>query len=74
MTEVNDVRTIVREKYGAIAEGRSCGCGCGCAADQPESAVPGAQQAVLGEIGYSSEQAAAITGQAWNVDAGVVMR
>jgi SAM-dependent methyltransferase len=26
----NDLRTVVREKYGAIAEGRTSGCGCGC--------------------------------------------
>jgi len=56
MTEANDVRTIVREKYGSIAEGRPvgaagcCGDNCGCGD-------------VLGEIGYSNEQAAAIPGE-----------
>ena len=63
MTEAIDVRTIVREKYGAIAEGNSCGCGCGCAVDKPESAGPEARDAVLPTIGYSSEQAAAIPGE-----------
>lgn len=63
MTEAIDVRTIVREKYGAIAEGNSCGCGCGCAVDQPEAAGPDAREAVLPAIGYSSEQAAAIPGE-----------
>ena len=49
-----DVRPIVREKYGAIAEGKSSGCcgdGCGCGAGEVD---------VLGAIGYSAEQAAAI--------------
>jgi ubiquinone/menaquinone biosynthesis C-methylase UbiE len=46
-----DIRTVVREKYGAIAEGRPSGAGCcggSCGGD------------VLTEIGYSAEQAAAI--------------
>ena len=49
-----DIRTVVREKYGAIAEGNPSGSGCcggsgcGCGGD------------VLTEIGYSAEQAAAI--------------
>jgi arsenite methyltransferase len=49
-----DVRVVVREKYGAIAEkGGSCcdegtGCGCGCVSD------------ALSAIGYSAEQAAGI--------------
>jgi arsenite methyltransferase len=63
MTEAIDVRTIVREKYGAIAEGNSCGCGCGCAVDKPEAAGPDAREAILPAIGYSSEQAAAIPGE-----------
>ena len=56
MTEANDVRTIVREKYGSIAAGQPvgasgcCGDNCGCGD-------------VLSEIGYSSEQAAAIPGE-----------
>ena len=56
MSETTDIRTVVREKYGAIAQGRQVGaggccgseCGCGDGAD------------VLSQIGYSSEQAAAI--------------
>lgn len=51
---IEDVRNVVREKYGAIAEqGGDCcaegtGCGCGCVSD------------ALDAIGYSAEQAAAI--------------
>ena len=63
MSEAIDVRTIVRERYGAIAEGNSCGCGCGCAVDKPESAGADHHDAVLPAIGYSSEQAAAIPGE-----------
>jgi arsenite methyltransferase len=49
-----DIRTVVREKYGAIAkQGGTCcdqgtGCSCGCVSDQ------------LSAIGYSSQEAAAI--------------
>jgi SAM-dependent methyltransferase len=51
---IEDVRNVVREKYGAIAtQGGSCcaegtGCGCGCVSD------------ALDAIGYTAEQAAAI--------------
>jgi SAM-dependent methyltransferase len=61
MSSTSDIRTIVREKYGEIAEGKSagsgccgsesssgCGCGCGGGAD------------VLDQIGYTAEQAAVI--------------
>ena len=55
LTATEDVRTVVREKYGAIAEGKSggccdqgTGCGCGCVTDE------------LASIGYSAEQIAAI--------------
>ncbi len=58
--ESSDIRVIVREKYGAIAEGRSCGCGCGCALDAPGEAAEGASAAVLDEIGYTAEQKAAV--------------
>jgi ubiquinone/menaquinone biosynthesis C-methylase UbiE len=63
MTDVNDVRTIVRERYGSIAEGRSCGCGCGCAVDQPESAGADTRETILDKIGYSADQAAAVPGE-----------
>ena len=46
-----DIREVVREKYGAIAEGQPSGTGCcggSCGTD------------VLTEIGYSAEQASAI--------------
>jgi len=47
-----DIRTTVREKYGAIAEGKDPGCcGSGCCQDDP---------AVLDQLGYTAEQAAAI--------------
>ena len=56
MSETTDIRTVVREKYGAIAQGQKVGaggccgseCGCGDGTD------------VLSQIGYSSDQAAAI--------------
>jgi SAM-dependent methyltransferase len=47
-----DVRAVVREKYGAIAQGNSCGCGCGCG---PQDA-----EAILAQLGYTAEQAAAL--------------
>ncbi len=49
MSETTDIRTVVRDKYGAIAEGKSSGCGCNCADTD-----------VLHEIGYTTEQAQAI--------------
>ncbi|MGH7731632.1 MAG: arsenite methyltransferase [Candidatus Eiseniibacteriota bacterium] len=55
-----DIRVTVREKYGDIAEGRSCGCGCGCSLDQPEKAEAGATAAVLDQIGYTAEQKASV--------------
>src|SRR6266571_4629479 len=59
--EAHEQRTLVREKYGAIAEGKSCGCGCGCASDRPEAAgVDEARDATLGVIGYSEAEAAAV--------------
>src|SRR5258706_16203437 len=63
MTDINDVRTIVRERYGSIVEGRSCGCGCGCAVDQPECAAADTREAILGRIGFSADQAAAVPGE-----------
>jgi arsenite methyltransferase len=50
MSEGGDIRTLVREKYGEIAEGRRSGCGCGgdCGGD------------VLIQLGYTEEQKAAL--------------
>jgi arsenite methyltransferase len=55
-----DIRVVVREKYGAIAEGKSCGCGCGCSLDDPSKATEGTGAAVLDQIGYTAEQKAAV--------------
>ena len=55
-----DIRIAVREKYGEIAEGRSCGCGCGCSLDQPEKADMWAHATALDQIGYTAEQKAAV--------------
>ena len=55
-----DIRVVVREKYGAIAEGKSCGCGCGCSLDDPSKAVEGSGASVLERIGYTAEQKAAV--------------
>ena len=46
-----DVRNAVRERYGAIAEGRSAGC-CGTECGCNGSSIEG----VLEQIGYTSEQ------------------
>ena len=52
MTDSTDVRVVVREKYGAIAEGKDPGCcSTGCC---------GGDTAVLDQLGYSPEQIAAI--------------
>ena len=47
-----DPRTVVREKYGAVAEGGTCGCGCCQSAPDDES--------TLTALGYTAEQRAAI--------------
>lgn len=51
VSDAADVRTVVREKYGAVAEGTQNSCGC-CA--------PGDVDAVLLQLGYTKEQAAAL--------------
>lgn len=51
LAEGADVREVVREKYGALAEGKAVGCGCGC--------KPGIES-VVESIGYTKEQIAAI--------------
>ena len=57
---VSDIRVVVREKYGAIAEGRSCGCGCGCSLDEPGRTTAETGASVLDRIGYTAEQKAAV--------------
>jgi len=47
-----DPRSVVREKYGAVAEGGNCGCGC-CGAEAND-------EAALAALGYTAEQRAAI--------------
>ncbi len=47
-----DTRSIVREKYGTVAEGGNCGCGCCQSAPDDE--------AMLTALGYTPEQRAAI--------------
>jgi SAM-dependent methyltransferase len=58
MSDTTDIREIVREKYGAIAEGGASGCcdGPGCV----ETGCCGADTPSLTQIGYTSEQVAAI--------------
>ena len=53
IAEGADPRAMVRDRYGKIASGESCGCGCGCGA-------PIDAEAVLAQLGYTAEQAAAI--------------
>ena len=48
-----DVREVVREKYGAVAEGRRAAAA-GCCADSGDA------DAVLAQLGYTADQAAAI--------------
>lgn len=55
MSETTDIRSTVREKYGAIAEGAKVGAGGCCGSD-----CCGGTGDILTEIGYSKEQAAAI--------------
>ena len=51
LAEGSDVRAVVREKYGAVADGTQNSCGC-CA--------PGDVDAVMLQLGYTKEQAAAL--------------
>ncbi len=52
MSETSDIRVVVREKYGAIAEAKDPGCcASGCCSGDP---------AVLDQIGYTAEQKAAV--------------
>ncbi len=57
MPDTHDVRDVVREKYGEIAEGRATGCcepaaGCGCGCSDADGAAL--------QIGYTKQQLAAI--------------
>ena len=52
----NDIRETVREKYGALAEGKDCGCGCSTGA----VSCCGTDTETLTSLGYTAEQAAAI--------------
>jgi SAM-dependent methyltransferase len=47
-----DPRAVVREKYGAVAQGGNCGCGC-CGAEADDATA-------LAALGYTDEQRAAI--------------
>ena len=54
MTDAGDIRTVVREKYGAIAEETGCGCGPGgCRGGGPTAAI-------AKYVGYTPEQLAAL--------------
>ena len=75
MKDAGEIREMVRERYGAIAEGAGgCGCGCGPAAGTKEEGAKGeaaaagtsgccgsgeTSLATMEQIGYSAEQAAA---------------
>ena len=63
----SDIRTVVREKYGLIAQGKPGCCGAAATAESREQSCGavgccgvGDGEAVLAQIGYSPEQAAAI--------------
>ncbi|MGE5174976.1 MAG: arsenite methyltransferase [Hyphomicrobiales bacterium] len=61
-----DIRDVVRERYGAIADGGECGCGCKPASEKAEERKTAGGDAGccgdtgLASLGYSSEQSAAI--------------
>jgi len=66
-SESTDIRTVVREKYGLIAEGRSGCCGATATEEARQSSCGavgccgvGDGDGVLAQIGYTAEQAAAI--------------
>jgi len=59
MIEVSDIRSVVRDKYGAIAEGKPSGSGC-CGSDESGCGCACGSSDVLTEIGYTADQAAAI--------------
>jgi SAM-dependent methyltransferase len=61
MSDVRDIRTVVREKYGEIAKGTSgCGCGPSCC-----SGSEGEAGRKIGEfIGYSAQELAEIPAEA----------
>jgi SAM-dependent methyltransferase len=57
----DDVRAVVREKYGAIAQGRESGCcSTSCCGGDASKDDAGKGDTVLARIGYSTEQAAAV--------------
>ena len=56
MSDAGDIRTVVREKYGEIAEGRRSGCGCSAPAASGGSCCGDA----LLTLGYTEQQKAAI--------------
>ena len=62
MSESGDIRAVVREKYGEIAEGKRSGCGCtGAPAGHPPEAGRGSCCGdVLLTLGYTEEQKAAV--------------
>ncbi len=56
MSETQDIRETVREKYGALAEGNDCGCGCATGA----ASCCGTDETSMTSLGYSQEQLATI--------------
>ncbi|HEY7726847.1 MAG TPA: arsenite methyltransferase [Candidatus Eisenbacteria bacterium] len=77
MKNATEIRERVRERYGALAEGSAGGCGCGCGtagtgaergdpprADTTGCCGSGTSLAALHQIGYSTEQAAAVPKEA----------
>jgi arsenite methyltransferase len=52
MSETSDIRSVVREKYGEIAEGKRSGCGC--------AAPSCCSGETLLQLGYTPEQMAAV--------------
>ena len=55
-SDTKDIRDTVREKYGALAEGKDCGCGCSTVA----VSCCGTSESTMNELGYSAEALAAI--------------
>ncbi len=56
MSDTGDIRTVVREKYGEIAEGRRSGCGC----ESPTLQGTSCCGDVMLKLGYTEEQKQAV--------------
>lgn len=54
MKSAHEIREIVRERYGALAEGKSEGCACGCGPEAPDGAGAPATQGAAAQPGATA--------------------